>query len=586
MKCSGAYDSHYLGEEFHLFRTCGHDEKRGFMKQRYFPAHRCIRSLLPCILLFGILRAEVTPQPHYGSRTAEPSSYDRTIEVSPGGMSLQAALDLADSDDYLAGGFSTEIVLTSGTHTPNATKTEWKEASISPVLCIQGQADGKTVLEPGDDAFYALKIDRKDNVIIRDITFTNAPYPSDISKPFRAYCFSTTKNPFSITPARRSNDWLIENCRFDGNGSQGAELHHVDYLTVRNCTFNGNGTGGDATGCFVCVRYSLFENVECRNNTRMGFEPFGIYYTKVVNLQCTGNDKNGFRMDHGCKELIVQGGEFSDNAGYGMMFETCIGPVDIKDAVISRNIDGIVMSTAHNMTIDGCTLEGNIRCAFQIYVRDRTDPDDCTAEKGWACTASDYDLDDQRWTNTIPIAWNDNTVVKNCAVSCYGSDAGIYWRNYGPNGQFERWLDEEFTGENNTYSNPDNDKVFDISPNIYGGASHTYVDLAGWQDRTGSDLTSEWKDTAVEVAYNIQPIEAARGRIFNLFTGKNGAVRIVTSEGAPYRFGLFAANGQCIARRYVRSRTYDFESAGLPAGIYSFGIESEGGMVHGSFLVK
>lgn len=504
------------------------------MKKAFETLTRHPAAALAAFLLIAFGHATVPPQPHYGTRLQEPVTYDKTIEVTVGGTALQQALDLADSDTHLGGGFSTKIIIASGTHETNATKLDWTAASRPTPLCIEGPPDGSAVLTPGGAQYYALKLDQKDNVVIRNLTFTNAPLPTDVNKPRRAYCFGTSKYAFDRTPAVRSADWFIENCHFDNNDAQGAALHHIDYLTVRNCTFNGNGAGGKASGCFVCVRYSLFENVECSNNGHEGFEPFGIYYTKVIGMQCIGNGETGFRMDHGCKELIIEDGEFTDNGNAGLTFETCIGPVDITRCVISGNRDGVVMSTAHGITLDGCTLDGNTRCAFQIYVRDRTNPDNCVPPN-WACTASDYDLDDQVWTNTIPIAWNDGTTVKNSTVVCYGTEAKIYWRNYGDNQQFQRWLDEEFTGENNTYGNPDDSLVFDISPSIYG-QPHTYTDLAGWQARTGSDLSSTWSVSGTAVDRDRPQSRAARA-----FTGRTA-----------HAFSAFAMDGSLVERAASR----------------------------------
>ncbi|MEM9981105.1 MAG: right-handed parallel beta-helix repeat-containing protein, partial [Bacteroidota bacterium] len=490
-------------------------------------------------------------QTRYGMQVNEPSTYAQTYHVKMSGndnndgsssrpfRTLGKALNTAKNQS-LTQGNKTKIKIYSGTYTESIFMKDWG-AGENIFLAIEGQTAGGPVrLQPSTSSNpWALRIEGKSKLLLRKIHFQKGK--SSPGKSFAGAVFKTYWG-FDITPSKRPTNWLIEQCHFYNGAARGAEIYHVDYITIKDCHFYNNGSDG----LHFAGRNAILENLEIYNNGKVhnkhGLLYMGAFNVKANRLNIHDNEDIGFRMDHACRNLTIEDSQFKKNR-FGLMFETCEGPVTIKNSEIAQNEVGSMLSTVHDITYEGVTFKDNTRSVFQIYVRDRTDPSTCRPEDAWTCLAGDYNQSGN-WTNNIPIAWNENMVVKNSTFIGKGT-ALFFERIFGDNAQFGRWLREEYTGANNTFSHTNRSDVFETSNDIYG-RPRVYDDFAAWQEKTGSEKNSIWQGTSTTFPhpnqwYTIQ--HATTGRYIN--TDPNSVVKTSSSccaEDFSWRF-VSAGNG-------------------------------------------
>ena len=529
-----------------------------------------VKTLFLLFILQTIVFTRTQAQIQYGAQVIEPTTYDQVYHVKTTGndansgsasspfKTLGKALWTARNQS-LAQGKKTQIKVYPGTYTANTYigQSNWGNATAkNTLLAIEGQrAAGAVYLQPAGQQTWALRIENKNNLIIRGFNFINGK--SNPHKPHTGATFKAHES-FDRTPSVRPKNWIIEHCTFTKAKARGAEIYHVDYITIRNCKFNDNG----ATGLHFAGRYAAMGDLELKNNKEHGILYMGAFYVRASKVDASNNGQYGFRMDHACRDLVITDSKFINNKNSGLIFETCEGPVTIKNSEIANNPVGLSLATAHNITLDGVRFKDNSTTAISIYVRDRTNPATCTAQHGWACTAGDYNRTGV-WTNTVPIAWVENITVKNCTMTAKGN-ALLFRRHYGSNEEFQRWVREEYTGSNNTFYNPDRKNVFETSPNIYGGVQRTYSDLKGWKNKTGSDLNSKWQDPTSTPGTGMVTLRGSNGKFVSSENGNSPMMCNRTQVGSLEKFTLVDLGNGRVAFKGNNGKYVSSENGGRP----------------------
>jgi hypothetical protein len=156
-------------------------------------------------------------------------------------------------------------------------------------------------------------------------------------------------------PADR-NGWLIEHCTFTSNRAGGAYLGSAS--TARNCLFSNNGQVG-VKACGRNVR--LLDCRSTRNNVDRKFN----YMWEA-----------GGTKFWGVKDMLVDGGEYDHNGGFGLWFDYVWDGNVVKNASFHHNLrPGLSIEMAAGVEVTGCTfssddldgLSGEIPAAFRPW---------------------------------------------------------------------------------------------------------------------------------------------------------------------------------------------------------------------------
>ncbi|UCG58538.1 MAG: right-handed parallel beta-helix repeat-containing protein [Phycisphaerales bacterium] len=156
-------------------------------------------------------------------------------------------------------------------------------------------------------------------------------------------------------PADRSG-WLIEHCTFTSNRAGGACIGSAS--TARNCLFADNGQ----LGVKACGRNVQLLNCRCtRNNVDRKFnymwEAGGTKFWAV-------------------KDMLIDGGEYDHNGGFGLWFDYVWDGNVVKNASFHHNLrPGLSIEMAAGVEVTGCTfsnddldgLSGEIPAAFRPW---------------------------------------------------------------------------------------------------------------------------------------------------------------------------------------------------------------------------
>lgn len=327
--------------------------------------------------------------------------------------------------------------------------------SNDSLLVIEGESTGGVILQrsakTGDGSQIIYMPHTKSNFVLRNVTVSaTAPGLSG---------FSTGAASYSPRPAAVGKNWLIENCVFQNNGKEGAYIYHPSNVTIRNCKFNDNGR----EGLRWIATDSLIEKCEANNNSKLvpgaGEYVAGGFTIYGVNLVCDGltaNDNNngpGFRQDHVAENMTIKNSTFKGNKGgykkgYGMFFETVVGPVTIENCRMEANeYVGLELATAHNVTVSKCQFVNNGTAGLKITAKKRSQT---IAGIGQFKAG---DLMQAEWVDKKPIEFTLNTVFNGNTISTDKGDEsylimGAPGETHAPG--YENWWKSEFSGAGST----------------------------------------------------------------------------------------------------------------------------------------
>ena len=359
------------------------------------------------------------------------------------------------------------------------------------------------IINGDNSASTGLHFAGKSTLVIRNFTFTGAKRDGDNAWIAALYIYFGGN-------VNDTTNILVENCTFTDNHGSGATFGRMRYLTLRNCTStNNHGAGIQYEG-----KGGLLEGITVENNNIDQYTKFGkggfsfVGWDSIVRNCTTSNNIGavGFRMDCASERVIVEDVTSTGNDGPGFIFETAIGPTLLKNCLAKENDGpGLQLAAVHNITVDGCWFENNAGGGIVLMEMDRSMPDKCPM-----CMASDLDQVDH--VDKKPMIWNRNTVVKNTTViatggqniyECKNTGDGNSWgcqydNSYAPNcvylhddpahaGRPEKWLQDEFKGENNTYFHDHRTDVFEVDHH------NIFEDLTSWQTLSGSESSSRWE---------------------------------------------------------------------------------------------
>jgi hypothetical protein len=462
-----------------------------------------------------------------GMRITEPAKYDTTIYVgltgnnsNPGTAELPKKtirVALNSAMVLLNKGLSTKIVIKSGDYQESVTEKKWNSNNAitrSKLLCIEGE--GIVTISPAKGQEFVFCFERKDAVILRNITFdgkyANATYTTSLMGEKLSHGLVFGYPQFNVL-IDRNRDWLVENCTFKNSTSVGASFHHFEWSTFRNIIAREN----KSTGINFAIRNCLLEGFTIEHNNldnTAAFSNGGLSWigvrSVIRNSTFHNNNGSGFRMDHCSKNVVLENCMMSNNTEGGAMFETAIGPHLIKHCKFENNKNGLIIATAYDFVVDSCDFINNTVSAVQFGPMKRDDPAKCNANDNWYCTAGQYDREPaykyftkgdywaDGWGNDDGISGNlrielcNNTMQTNVAKSKFMEFD--LWAYYQPNaGLLENMLKSEYSGIGNKYFCSTSTKAFDIRLGHNGTwMFSTQGDLKAWQLRCHSDSDAVW----------------------------------------------------------------------------------------------
>jgi hypothetical protein len=514
----------------------------------FIPAHpnRAAKLVLAWLLL---LAATCPALAQRIGATVDESNVQVTYYVKPGGSDANSGLtaelavaNLGNAVDKakngpLSQGRKTKIVVAAGTYAcDNVWAVSWPGQGRGTVLIIEGAAENQVVLRAG--ASQVLSVQQKDNLVIRNLVFVGGAANGSL--------WGGMYHPFAEV---REHDWLVDQCHFKDAVTNGFLPQGIDNLTVQNCTFTNNRKSGlDYIG-----RYGKFVNLTATGNGSASGDVPGIGFAgfncSFDNITASDNRGPGFRMDHACENVTISNSKFERNGVHGLRFETCIGPVLLKNCLSANNKEaGLILITAHGVTVDGCRFVDNGESQVLIHPMDRSyfvQPDGYMAGN----------LNIRSWMGVKPMVWVKNTKVINSTfcVTQPGSTAKIYKRLYETSHiEYAKWFKDEYQGSNNKYTAPSGGATaFDVSV-LYFERDRTYADLVRWQRDTGEDANSTFSATCAG-ATALPTTAAAEQAGFSLYP--NPAQNQLTVElpagGETAQLRVVDAAGRLVLRQAV-----------------------------------
>jgi len=162
--------------------------------------------------------------------------------------------------------------------------------------------------------------------------------------------------PRALSDPADRNGWLLEHCTFTSNRAGGACLGSAS--TAQGCLFADNGQIG-VKACGRNVR--LLTCRSTRNNVDRKFN----YMWEA-----------GGTKFWGVKDMLVDGGEYDHNGGFGLWFDYVWDGNVVKNASFHHNLrPGISIEMAAGVEVTGCTfsrddldgLSGEIPAAFRPW---------------------------------------------------------------------------------------------------------------------------------------------------------------------------------------------------------------------------
>ncbi len=341
---------------------------------------------------------------------------------------------------------------------------------------------------------HLIRLRDKSNVVLRNVTFEHSAAYAN-GPPGAAL----ETNGWGDWDAPYGN-WLIENCEFSRNGNEGLTIFWVRGITARNVIVKDNG----GRGAFLQhVQNVLAEDWEVTGNNRMGGE-YGFVKHSVGGIDwrgqeaifrrvnCNENIGTGFRGDVVASNLIFEDCQFNRNIGTehrdgnGMFHEISFGPILITNCqFVGNEGDGFFMLNVHDVVIENSRFEDNQGAAISMMAQpSRTTDADMNAPGV------------EQQPGAIAITRNLNTVLRDSVLVGRGPEGYLIERTTGAGNPslYVTWYTESYTGENNTFWNPDTPDVFNITGRW---EPRVFTDLTGWREATGEDGSSLWQAPAV-----------------------------------------------------------------------------------------
>ncbi|MHC4085584.1 MAG: right-handed parallel beta-helix repeat-containing protein [Planctomycetota bacterium] len=162
--------------------------------------------------------------------------------------------------------------------------------------------------------------------------------------------------PRALSDPADRNGWLLEHCTFTSNRAGGAYLGSAS--TARGCLFADNGQIG-VKACGRNVRI-----LTCRSTRNNVDRKFNYMW------------EAGGTKFWGVKDMLVDGGEYDHNGGFGLWFDYVWDGNVVKNASFHHNLrPGLSIEMAAGVEVTGCTfsnddldgLSGEIPAAFRPW---------------------------------------------------------------------------------------------------------------------------------------------------------------------------------------------------------------------------
>ena len=192
---------------------------------------------------------------------------------------------------------------------------------------------------PAETSKNFLHVDGKNNLVIRNITFTH--YNADDAAPIG---FENCRNV------------LIEDSHFDWNQHHGIYMGATERFTIKHSVFNHNGGGMYSRGKWLRVE-------DCDMSFNSGGNKFcGLSDSLFLRNTAVGHNE-GIWLDVFCERVVFENCFFYGNSRFGLFLEISKpqkGDYIVNRCVIANNErSGVVLSSAAQTRIIGSVLVGN-----------------------------------------------------------------------------------------------------------------------------------------------------------------------------------------------------------------------------------
>ncbi|MBI2326703.1 right-handed parallel beta-helix repeat-containing protein [Candidatus Curtissbacteria bacterium] len=252
-------------------------------------------------------------------------------------------------------------------------------------------------------------------------------------------------------------------------------------LQVRRAVAKNNG--GDGMGSYQAHTLLIEDSETSYNDWRgalggfISWDPGNKFLENrdltIRRHKSFNNFARGLWLDGDNVNVILEDIVLEGNGYDGIFIEANPGPITLRNCQIRNNRGaGIQTSTTHNLTVQGCTIEGNrpappfeIQTPSQILITGGLD-----REVIDHITNVPYILNNENWT------WVDNTIVGSV-------DAPLVYKNTLPESYWNRIMTTS-TFDRNRYWSPAGDRVFDTPFGI--------LNFDEWKSRTGKDGSSSF----------------------------------------------------------------------------------------------
>lgn len=213
-----------------------------------------------------------------------------------------------------------------------------------------------------------------------------------------------------------SDDVVVQNSVFTGNGSGGLHSHYAKSFVAKNSKFNANGSWGFY--CYNDGRYYSEQDGEWA--WREGAAP-----TKIANCDFSNNTSHGIGFNSIKTDRIeMTNSQATENGGIGIYFVNStfnLSPATSGSWVSRNNLDGFYASKS-NLTVTDLKVADNSRWGMRTY-------DSNVSLKNSTFSGNGHNMlwNSSPWDN----GWDDKLTVDNCVFENSTEHHGLL-TYYGP----------------------------------------------------------------------------------------------------------------------------------------------------------
>jgi hypothetical protein len=217
------------------------------------------------------------------------------------------------------------------------------------------------------DASACLYVVDKPNLVLRNLTLMNSVQDGlrlDCCRNVLiedVYAIGNRGSGIDINVQRKlqpvSEAVTLRRVRAHSNGASGIAGSRLVNLRIEDCVVNGSNR-------------SSFWSVEQKGRpytwNRAGLRLSNTHRGALINLEASTNFSHGVWLDYNNRDILIERPLLLSNQGAGLFLQANPGPITVREGAFVRNEVGLLLASAGNGLLEGCTFYDNDQAAIEV----------------------------------------------------------------------------------------------------------------------------------------------------------------------------------------------------------------------------